>query len=314
MSPVQQQSMEQRAQDNDSPQMQIDSDEQLASPSMTFQSPSVQYDFNSNPASLPSSSSSSPFHPTAQGSTSNYICGTCGTERSPGDTMCWKCTAPLDPVPIPQTTSSPSTLTPNLTLNLQEQLLQFQLQRMQQLTLPQQQLQTQWQQPQPSLNQPQQGPSVAYLQQVAMIQRQRQLLQQRQNQARFQPWSNQGYNSGVGTSSNPINLGDSPLVQTPPIHFPLPNLPQLTPPVLNGGWPTGYQNPFASQPARDPAHYLQSYDYPVPNPSAEEIKDLLANIRPDEDIKVEDKDAIIPGMASHMRLMKHQQVVSYCMV
>jgi hypothetical protein len=221
--------------------------------------------------------------------------------------MCWRCTGSLDPVPIPQTTSSPSNLPSNFALGIPQQLLQFQLQSMAHLNQPRLQLQ-------PNPNQPQQDRTLPYLQQIAMIQRQQLLQQQRQNQAPFQTWPNQGYNSGVGTSSNPINLGDSPLVQTPPISFPLPNLPQLTPPVLNGGWPTGYQNPFTSQPARIPAHYLPSYDFPVPNPSAEEIKDLLANIRPDEDIKVEDKDAIIAGMAPHMRLMKHQQVVLYCMV
>jgi hypothetical protein len=50
------------------------------------------------------------------------------------------------------------------------------------------------------------------------------------------------------------------------------------------------------------------HSHHIGNPSANEIKDLLANIRPDEDIKVEDKDSIIQGLARHMRLMKHQQV------
>jgi SNF2 family DNA or RNA helicase len=80
---------------------------------------------------------------------------------------------------------------------------------------------------------------------------------------------------------------------------------------MNNGWPGPFPNPFASQSTSyDPARYLSRipYDYPVPNPSADEIKDLLANIRPDEDIKVEDTDAIIPGLAEHMRLMKHQQM------
>jgi hypothetical protein len=95
----------------------------------------------------------------------------------------------------------------------------------------------------------------------------------------------------------------------PPFTFPQPN-----PPVLNGGWPTTYPNPFTAKAVRDPAAYLPNYDYSVPNPSSEEIKDLLANIRPDEDIKVEDKDAIIPGLAPHMRLMKHQQVVLHRLI
>ena len=56
------------------------------------------------------------------------------------------------------------------------------------------------------------------------------------------------------------------------------------------------------------SYMYPSYDWNVPGLSTEEIKDLLSNIRPDEDIKVEDKDAIIEGMALQMRLMKHQQV------
>ena len=218
--------------------------------------------------------------------------------------MCWRCTAALGPS-VPQTTSSVS----NIPL-VPQQLLQFHLQRMVQMnTQRQQQLQPPW--PPSSPSQLQQAQSLPFLQQMSLIQRQQQILQQRQSQAHFPPWGIHAYNSGVGTSSNPISIGDSPpLIRTPPI----PSLPQLTPPVLNGGWPTGFPNPFTSQPARDPSHYLQSYDYHVPNPSAEEIKDLLANIRPDEDIKVEDKDAIIAGMAPHMRLMKHQQVVLYFMV
>src|SRR5436305_3541833 len=47
-------------------------------------------------------------------------------------------------------------------------------------------------------------------------------------------------------------------------------------------------------------------DYAVPGLAAEEIKDLLSNIRPDEDIKLDD-DVVIPGLAPHVRLMKHQQ-------
>ena len=57
-----------------------------------------------------------------------------------------------------------------------------------------------------------------------------------------------------------------------------------------------------------PSYMYPSYDWNVPGPSTEEIKDLLSNIRPDEEIKVEDKDAILDGMAPQMRLMKHQQV------
>ena len=82
--------------------------------------------------------------------------------------------------------------------------------------------------------------------------------------------------------------------------------------MLNNGWPVpGF--PFQAPKIVDPASYLSNisppvYDHGMPPLTSDEIKDLLANIRPDEDIKVEDKDAIIPGLAKHMRLMKHQQM------
>ena len=116
----------------------------------------------------------------------------------------------------------------------------------------------------------------------------------------------------AGTSSNPISLDSPPHLQT---HF---QKPTFIPPVpsvlnLNNGWGGGYQQPVpkpSSQGAvpSQPGYMYPSYDWNVPGPSTEEIKDLLSNIRPDEDIKVEDKDAIIDGMAPQMRLMKHQQV------
>jgi hypothetical protein len=118
--------------------------------------------------------------------------------------------------------------------------------------------------------------------------------------------------TGFGTPSNPIDVTDSPpqqrVLQTNTMipNFTLPGGP------LNNGWPTPL-NPFAgpssSKPV-DPAQYLSRlpYDYNVPNPSQDEIKELLANIRPDEDIKLEDKDAIVSGLAPNMRLMKHQQM------
>jgi hypothetical protein len=117
---------------------------------------------------------------------------------------------------------------------------------------------------------------------------------------------------GFGTPSNPIDVSDSPpqqrVLQTNTM---IPNFSFLGGPP-NNGWPTPL-NPFAgpssSKPV-DPAQYLSRipYDYNVPNPSQDEIKELLANIRPDEDIKLEDKDAIVAGLAPNMRLMKHQQM------
>jgi len=116
----------------------------------------------------------------------------------------------------------------------------------------------------------------------------------------------------MGTSSNPISITDSPpetRVLQSNTQIPNISLPQSVA-ALNNGWPVS-QNPFtAPSTSNDPAHYLSRipYNFPAPNPSVDEIKELLANIRPDEDIKVEDKDAIIPGLAGHMRLMKHQQM------
>jgi len=120
----------------------------------------------------------------------------------------------------------------------------------------------------------------------------------------------------AGTSSNPISLDDSPTHLQIPFQKPtfIPPVPSASlPALLNNGWGVGYQQPVprpSSQGAvsSQPGYMYPSYDWNVPGPSTEEIKDLLSNIRPDEDIKVEDKDAIIEGMAPQMRLMKHQQV------
>jgi hypothetical protein len=65
-----------------------------------------------------------------------------------------------------------------------------------------------------------------------------------------------------------------------------------------------YQPPTFPTPLPQNAPYDQYYGAP----SSDEIKELLANIRPDEEIEVEDKDAIVAGLAKNTRLMKHQQV------
>jgi len=132
------------------------------------------------------------------------------------------------------------------------------------------------------------------------------------------------------TASNPITISDSPTLQKQ-------SLPLLPPPALMkplpGAWPmTGVQQPQrllqqqlinlqnAARQNMDlnngpqlppvsrlfPPRYVD-YGHHYGNPSADEIKELLANIRPDEEIKTEDKDAIVPGLARNMRLMKHQQ-------
>jgi hypothetical protein len=76
--------------------------------------------------------------------------------------------------------------------------------------------------------------------------------------------------------------------------------PLLTPPIATR------QYPFGSVPGDRHIWDPRPGDYSVPAPDAKEIKELLSNIRPDDDIEM-DKDAVIPGLASHVRLMKHQQ-------
>jgi hypothetical protein len=146
---------------------------------------------------------------------------------------------------------------------------------------------------------------------------QSQLAYERERLARLELVRQQRYNANLqhaGTSSNPISVDDFPP------HFPVPKrnpfLPTpsvQTPPLLNNGWSASYQLPSQRPAAQtivqsQPSYMYPSYDWNVPGPSTEEIKDLLSNIRPDEEIKVEDKDAILDGMAPQMRLMKHQQV------
>jgi len=132
------------------------------------------------------------------------------------------------------------------------------------------------------------------------------------------------------TASDPITISDSPTLLKQ-------SLPLLPPPSpmkpLPGAWPmigvqqhqrmaqqqlinlqnTTRQNmdpiegPMLPPISRlFPPSYADCGHY-YGNPSTDEIKELLANIRPDEEIKTEDKDAIVPGLARNMRLMKHQQ-------
>lgn len=124
-----------------------------------------------------------------------------------------------------------------------------------------------------------------------------------------QPWplaqTLQGLDLGMrngfaryGTPSNPIVLNDTTSQAGPPrrnIFFPLP-----APPIVTG------QYPFGSVRGDQYIWNPRPADYSVPAPDAKEIKELLSNIRPDEDIEV-DREAVIPGLAWHIRLMKHQQ-------
>lgn len=301
MSPVQQRSTDQPALHTEST-VTMTSDPRDVTQSNAFQSvfhsPLMKSGFDSNSPSMPSSSDSSPFQSNPQGSASLSVCQTCGQQERPGQTTCWMCTAPYTHLnasetanPVPTDQQQLHWVPPYVT-QIQQQPLMVMGQRHQPLSRQQ-------------LSEPQRM-------RQQQIQRQQQLLQIRY----LQQLSTSVNSNGVGTSSNPINLGDSPpLVRTPQIpSFPSFPFPQPNPPVLNGGWPASYSNPFAAQAVKDPAAYITQYDYSGSTPSSEEIKDLLANIRPDEDIKVEDKDAIIPGLARQMRLMKHQQVVLHRLV
>jgi hypothetical protein len=121
--------------------------------------------------------------------------------------------------------------------------------------------------------------------------------------------------SVIGTSSNPINLSDSsPLAGQAQLKVNVPSLSTPTP-LVNNGRPASYQSPAHSQLALGynlPLlnRNVRPYNDRVPPPSVQDINELLSNIQPDEAIKVEDKYAIVPGLAPRMRLMKHQQVHS----
>jgi hypothetical protein len=93
--------------------------------------------------------------------------------------------------------------------------------------------------------------------------------------------------STIGTSSNPIYLVDSPPPSPPSQRHPSRS--------IHDENPTSTPNPAI------PGHEFDGK-------SAEEIEDLLSNIRPDEDIKVENENGIIPGLAENTKLMRHQQV------
>jgi hypothetical protein len=79
----------------------------------------------------------------------------------------------------------------------------------------------------------------------------------------------------------------------------------MLPPLVTPLFATG-QYPFGSGRGVQYIGNPRPSDYSAPVPDAKEIKELLSNIRPDEYIEV-DKDAVIPGLAPHVRLMKHQQ-------
>jgi len=273
--------------------------------------------------------------PNNQGSSPRVVCPKCLQEQDPDSALCWRCYDPLTPIRTFSHQHSYPTLTP---MEIQQKAYLEQA-RIQQITMQQQAQQQQ---------QTQQQQLIYQQQQIALQRQQRIFEQQQQPSAQSTPqqpvgpvqlpsfqsqignpvqqmqWSYTSQQmlqqpaskpmsyvfNGAGTSSNPINLGDSPPQQRPVqtnTTIPNINLPNNVP-LLNNGWPTQYPHPF---PSNDPATYLRNigqHNYSQGNPSSEELKELLANIRPDEDIKVEDKDAIVPGFAGHMRLLKHQQV------
>ena len=170
------------------------------------------------------------------------------------------------------------------------------------------------------------------MQQILQSREQSQLtLQQRQPQQQIPALPSQPSFVVQGTTaSNPITISDSPTL--PKLSLPLLPPPPLMNP-LPGAWPmTGLQRPQLLAPQQllnlqniarqnmDPNNapilppiarlfppVYADHGHHYGNPSADEIKELLANIRPDEEIKTEDKDAIVPGLAPNMRLMKHQQ-------
>jgi hypothetical protein len=251
-------------------------------------------------------SSSSPFQTPVRNGT-GMTCPNCGTETGPYAGVCWGCSLTLtqqrtqaqsqwgNPFTAPAPNNfaaqqaSPTEMkqwrAPD-TVSQIAGLDQYHQGRTRELMLQHQQQQQQWLSQQQQIN----GPSSNF--------------------------------SGFGTSSNPIALDDDsvPVLQnyTQVPTYGIPHAPLVNNPFLNNGW-SAQQNPFTQSPSVkiEPPQYLNrvpAYDYPVPNPSQDDIKELLANIRPDEDIKVEDTDAIIPGLASHMRLMKHQQVLPWCMI
>ena len=323
LSPAQQRQPSDRAgstQDTDSVQMDMDQTIKPShSPTLLFPpSPFNQYNYSqmSTPQLSTSSSSSSPaFHqPSPLASPSpRMVCPSCFQERNAQDPTCWRC---LTPFP---TAAANDVYPPNLgSTQDQPSALQnkpIQVKQESDIQVPMTQFRTTQQMPVfPQIQQPYFNPLAHN--QVEMMRRlqneQLYMRQMQQIQAMQRAQMREQYmKAGSGTSSDPINLGDSP----PETRSSTPQIqtfsPVSLPTVMNNGWPVPFPNPFAKkQAAYDPAQYLSRvpYDYPIPNPSADDIKELLANIRPEEDIKVEDNDAVIPGLSGHMRLMKHQQM------
>jgi len=101
--------------------------------------------------------------------------------------------------------------------------------------------------------------------------------------------------TGFGTRSDPVVLNDSTYgdASAPPMFSSVSAAP---PPGFR--FRSTHGVPYLKRAGRG--------DRSAPNPAVD-IKTLLSNIRPDEEIKV-DEDATIPGLAPHIRLMKHQLV------
>jgi hypothetical protein len=98
----------------------------------------------------------------------------------------------------------------------------------------------------------------------------------------------------LGTSSNPINLDDSP---------PSSPLERDTFP----GWSAQDEIPFPS-PSTSTSLPQTIVDQDLPELYTHEIKALFDDIRPDDYVRVKNQYETIPGLAKHMKLRKHQEV------
>lgn len=266
------------------------------------------------------------------GNPSELICSSCSQERQPNDVICWNCFSPLPSAPTPlQSQNIYPTLDP-----LQIQQIQYaqRVKSEEEAMARQQQQQRQLQQRQ---SQPQRLPSVDFLlrstcpvkpqplqppqqlQDVAIRQAHVQAMAQLAQQRLQQPTQTlSSYNRSIRDSSNIINIHNSLSASIPlQTNYSTPaSALALVKSYLNNGLVVPNHNAVAQKmgPAPGSVPYQSNYPQPYSDTgisSAKEIKDLLSNIRPDEDIKVEDQDAIFPGLAQHMRLMKHQQAVLF---
>ena len=236
------------------------------------------------------------------------ICNRCLEDREEGELICWKCFSPLNPVPQPLTIAS-STMPEMFVQPLQPLNQQLFVQLPFGPNIPSSFPHN------PFSNQtPENRTTISHQQNSTMFP------QQEHTSATVPYPAGQPIKQhtplltlvDTPASSDPLKLVNSLLfsgvIKSEPDIL---NLRPPSVPLLNKSWLPTVQNPLTPKAPTVPNFAFRGvgWDHPVPSPSADEIKELLLNIRPDEDIKVEDKDAFVPGLATHMRLMKHQQVV-----